>query len=224
MLKKRTDLNKASNTNTISIHKIDFVMNIGRKAYPNFVKGLRNPILAFKFIASIMKGYSYRLKYEKILKKATFGKRFRIRGRLKIIGPGKIIFGDDVRCAGTVTPHTHRPEAVIKIGDGVFLNGTRFGAAKLISVGSKCILADCRIMDTDFHSLSKDRHSPDAPVEIRPVYIGNNVWIGAQVGILKGVHIGDNSVIGFGSIVTTDLESNVVAMGNPAKVLKKIPD
>lgn len=55
-----------------------------------------------------------------------------------------------------------------------------------------------------------------------PVHIGNNVWIGAGVVILPGVTIGENSVIGAGSIVTKDIPANVVAVGNPCKVLREI--
>lgn len=57
-----------------------------------------------------------------------------------------------------------------------------------------------------------------------PVVIGNNVWIGSNSVILPGVHIGDNSVIGAGSIVTKDIPANVVAIGNPCKVLREIDE
>lgn len=55
-----------------------------------------------------------------------------------------------------------------------------------------------------------------------PVHIGNNVWIGANSVILPGVRIGDNTVIGAGSIVTKDIPANVVAVGNPCRVLREI--
>ena len=56
------------------------------------------------------------------------------------------------------------------------------------------------------------------------ITIGNNVWIGANVVINPGVKIGDNSVIGSGSVVTKDIPDNVVAVGNPCRVLRKITD
>ena len=56
------------------------------------------------------------------------------------------------------------------------------------------------------------------------VKIGNNVWIGAGVNVLPGVIIGDNSVIGAGAVVTKDIPSNVVAVGNPARVLREISE
>lgn len=56
----------------------------------------------------------------------------------------------------------------------------------------------------------------------KPITVGNNVWIGGNVVVLPGVTIGDNTVIGAGSVVTKDIPSNVVAVGNPCKVLRNI--
>ncbi len=73
-------------------------------------------------------------------------------------------------------------------------------------------------------------HPLDAPTRntfaewAEPVTIGDNVWIGGSVTILPGVTIGDNVVIGAGSVVCRDLPSDCVAAGNPAKVIKRIPD
>lgn len=54
----------------------------------------------------------------------------------------------------------------------------------------------------------------------KPIEIGNNVWIGGNVVVLPGVKIGDNTVIGAGSVVNKDIPSNVVAVGNPCKIIK----
>lgn len=56
----------------------------------------------------------------------------------------------------------------------------------------------------------------------KPITVGNNVWIGGNVVVLAGVRIGNNTVIGAGSVVTKDIPDNVVAVGNPCKVLKEI--
>ncbi len=56
-----------------------------------------------------------------------------------------------------------------------------------------------------------------------PIYIGHNVWIGAGCSILPGVTIGDNAVIGAGSVVNRDIPANVMAAGNPCKVIKVLP-
>ena len=56
----------------------------------------------------------------------------------------------------------------------------------------------------------------------KPIEIGNNVWIGGNVVVLPGIKIGDNTVIGAGSVVTKNIPSNVIAVGNPCKVIKEI--
>lgn len=73
------------------------------------------------------------------------------------------------------------------------------------------------------HPIDPDLRRKVAQFNI-PVRIGNNVWIGAGAVILPGVTIGDNSVIGAGSIVTKDIPANVVAVGNPCRVLREIND
>lgn len=56
----------------------------------------------------------------------------------------------------------------------------------------------------------------------RPIAIGNNVWIGAEVNVLPGVTIGDNCVIGAGSLVNKDIPANTLAVGNPCKIIRKL--
>lgn len=60
--------------------------------------------------------------------------------------------------------------------------------------------------------------------QAKPIIVGDNVWFGGSVTVLPGVTIGSNVVIGAGSIVTKDIPSNVVALGNPCKVLREITD
>ena len=68
-----------------------------------------------------------------------------------------------------------------------------------------------------------DTESRNAGLEYaHPIKVGNNVWIGAGVSVLPGVTIGNNTVIGAGSVVTKDIPNNVVAVGNPCRVIKKL--
>lgn len=155
----------------------------------------------------------------------TIGRNFRVRGKLKIRGPGRVIIGNDVIIDGRghpVTPFTHHKNATISIGSNSFINGTRFGCRNKIMIGEYAILGDARIMDTDFHSIYPNRWSRDAIVESHPIIVGENLWIGGAAVILKGVEIGDNSVVGFASVVTEDVPENCVVAGNPAKVIKRI--
>ena len=70
--------------------------------------------------------------------------------------------------------------------------------------------------------LSDGLKKHDCKTQTAPVIIGNNVWIGGNVNVLPGVTIGDNVVIGAGSVVNKDIPSNSVAVGNPCKVIKEI--
>lgn len=58
----------------------------------------------------------------------------------------------------------------------------------------------------------------------KPVHIGENVWLGGDVKILSGVSIGGNTIIGAGSIVTEDIPSNVIVVGNPCRVIRQITE
>lgn len=152
------------------------------------------------------------------------GRNFRVEGRLIVRGPGRVEFGDDVTIGMTVTPWTYHPDAVIRIGDRVFLNGTAFGCQERIEVGADGILANARIMDTDFHSTRRDRHTDGAPVRVAPVVLEENVWIGSNVGLLPGTRIGRNSVVGFGAVCSGDYPPDMIIAGNPARPIKPIPE
>jgi len=188
-------------------------------------KAIRNPLSALKFLWSIGKGYWYKAKYSILQKDVTIGRNFRVVKGLRIKGPGKVMIGDNVNVDGTtraVTPYTYSKEAVIRIGSNVFLNGTRFGCGILISIGDDCIIGDSSILDTDFHHVDpQKRHSPEPP-EAKPIIVERNVWVAGATIILKGVTIGENSVVGAGSVVTADIPRNHLALGNPAQVIKKI--
>lgn len=188
-------------------------------------KGLKSPLYLCDYVLSILRGYYYKFKYSIILNKAVFGKKFRVQGALKISGPGKVIIGDKVLINGLghpVTPFTQHKDAVIKIGSNSVVSGTRFGCQTAITIGEYALVGESRIMDTDFHSIYPDRWSPDAVIESSPIMIGKNVWITGGGAVLKGVHIGDNSVVGFGAVLSKTIPSNCVAAGNPATVIKQI--
>jgi acetyltransferase-like isoleucine patch superfamily enzyme len=118
---------------------------------------------------------------------------------------------------------TLRDNAVIKIGDDTGISGATICASQSVSIGKECLIgANVIIADTDFHPIDKvnRRHSDDVTrISTAPVKIGDNVFIGVNSVILKGVAIGDNSVIGAGSVVITNIPENVIAAGNPAKVI-----
>ncbi len=110
----------------------------------------------------------------------------------------------------------------ITIDDDVYIN---FG----------CIILDCAEVTIGSHTLLGPNvglyaanHSIDATERInggcqgKPIHIGKNVWLGGDVKVVPGVSIGDNTIIGTGSIVTKDIPSNVIAVGNPCHVIREI--
>lgn len=177
------------------------------------------------YIICRVNGFYYRSKFKVFRKKVQIGKSFKVRGRLRIKGPGMVIIGDNVHIDGkgqSVTPYTYSKTAVIRIGSNSYLNKTRFGCQDGIEIGPYAILGDAHILDTDFHSVEINRWSKEAKVLHSPITIGRNVWIAGKAIILKGVNIGDNSVIGPASVVTKDVPPNSFVAGNPARVIKDL--
>lgn len=189
-------------------------------------KGIKNPMKSYGYIKMLLRGYYYKTKYKLVSRRVRIGKNFKVIRRLSIKGPGTVLIGDNVLVDGsmyTVTPWTHDENASIIIGNNVFLNGTRFGCAKRIEVGDNCILGDCRILDTDFHSILPERRNDPEYIQSSPIKIGKNVWIGLGCVILRGVTIGDNSTISALSVVYNDVPEYTCCGGNPAVLIKRIP-
>ena len=112
-------------------------------------------------------------------------------------------------------------ETEIRIGNYCLISpGVRISAAKSVQIGDNCMFAaNVYISDSDWHGIY-NRIRPFRSE--KPVVLENNVWLGERVIVNKGVRIGENSVIGAGSIVTKDIPANVIAAGNPARVVKSI--
>lgn len=108
-------------------------------------------------------------------------------------------------------------EAVIEIGANCGFSGTVIGCATKIIFGDNVMCgANTLITDTDWHT-NDQRTGSDAPV-----IIGSGAWLGVNVTVLKGVTVGENTLVGAGSLVTRSLPSNAIAAGSPAKVIGQI--
>lgn len=105
----------------------------------------------------------------------------------------------------------------IIIGNDCGFSGTVIGAFTQITIGNnvKCG-ANTLITDSDWHQ-EDPRSGPP-----KPIVIGDNVWLGVNAVVLKGVTIGENTVIGANSLVVKDIPANVIAAGNPCKVIKSL--
>lgn len=108
--------------------------------------------------------------------------------------------------------------ANLKIGERCSIGDrTEIHCGESIDIGDYVIIAwDCNILDRDYHS-TEGKADKTAPVTI-----GSRVWIGCRAIILKGVTIGDGSVVAAGSVVTRDVPPGTLVAGNPAVVKKKV--
>ena len=121
----------------------------------------------------------------------------------------------------TLASHAH-----LSIGPDTGISGATICAARKVTIGANVLIgANVVICDTDFHPIRPEGrryNSNPQEISVSPVVIEDNVFIGTGAMVLKGVHIGKNSVIGAGSIVTKSIPENVVAAGNPAKVIETL--
>jgi acetyltransferase-like isoleucine patch superfamily enzyme len=123
------------------------------------------------------------------------------------------------------------------VGDFTLLNGALIMSEEHIEIGSYCLMSwNVGIADSDFHPIDPAQRMQDAlalapyyenrpprpALRTAPVRIRDNVWIGMGAVILKGVEIGENSVVAAGAIVTKSVPPNVVVAGNPAVVVKQL--
>jgi len=160
--------------------------------------------------------------------RVQFGRNFQTNGRLVIRGPGRVVFGDDVNAWAHAEKNvliTYTPDSRITIGSGTRLNGAGIMAYTHVEVGPRCILGSTLVFDSDFHPLDPARrHDPDAPVSCAPITLKENVWLGGQSAVLKGVTVGKNSVVAFRAVVSDDVPPNVVVVGNPARIVKSLAE
>lgn len=118
---------------------------------------------------------------------------------------------------------TNRCGARVIIGDNVGMSAVTISAFNEIIIGDNTMIGgNVLITDSDWHPISPDMRDCYEEAKTSPVNIGKNVFIGTRSIILKGVSIGDNTVIGAGSVVACDIPENVIACGNPCRVIKSL--
>jgi len=180
--------------------------------------------------------YSFILRFRFILHGVKVGKGLSVRGwiNLHISPKAKVVIGNNVMLksgfADNPTASSLRTGiwcysgAKLKIGDNTGIFGTIIVCSDSIKIGSNTLIAGgTHIYDSDFHSLEAGvRINGDGQVQTLPVRVGNQCWIGSCCIILKGVVIGDQAVIGAGSVVTKDVPPRQVWAGNPAKLIKEL--
>jgi len=192
-----------------------------------------------KFIYSLINKiyvsfYRFYLKFVGVL----CGRNLKIHGLPYILshGRGKIVLGDNLTLSSGEIANpiglNHRciirtigKEAEIWIGNEVGISGSTLLARNKIIISDGVLIgANCTIVDSDFHPLDpiQRRKMQTEGIESKPILLEENVWLGMNVIVLKGVTIGKNTIVGAGSVVVKSLPPNVIAAGNPAKVIRNI--
>lgn len=159
----------------------------------------------------------------------------KIIGKLILSNKGSINLGDNItfcskhraNLAGIYKPCSIAvlKGATLLIKENTGLSGCSIFCSKNIEIGKNCIIgANTHIWDTDFHPLNKDdrKTGNNEKIKKESIRIGNDVFIGANCIILKGVTIGDNSIIGAGSVIRQSIPENQIWAGNPAVFIKII--
>ncbi len=168
-----------------------------------------------------------------------WGRRWRLYGApvIQKHRRSRMCFGDGLQLRSTVRSNplgpnhpvilaTRRAGAILEVGVNFAMTGGSLCAAERIVIGDDVVVgANSILVDTDFHPMKAEgrRHVAESG-ETVPIRIGNDVFIGMNCLILKGVAVGDGAVIGAGSVVTRDVPPRMVAAGNPARVVGETAD
>jgi maltose O-acetyltransferase len=156
------------------------------------------------------------------LRDATSLGAVRLQGRAHVINRGRLIVGDRVRLDGSAVRLDLAcfEGARLVIGEGTYINyGSNIAAVSCVEIGANCMIGQYAIiMDSDHH----DAIDHSARGKTAPVIIGDNVWLGARVTVLRGAHIGAGAVVGAHSVVTGDIPPRTLAVGVPARVIRSL--
>jgi acetyltransferase-like isoleucine patch superfamily enzyme len=131
---------------------------------------------------------------------------------------GTIIIGSDTQI-GRQTYIGTGPSGRVVVGESVLINNfSSLGAFSELKIGDRCIFAAYLQATDATHGVDQSEDIKDAPIDSRPVSIGEGVWLGSHVVVLMGANIGAGAAIGAHSLVNCPIPDNVVAYGIPARV------
>lgn len=189
-----------------------------------------------KYCKSLFYFYYYNInKFLFYLKNVNIKKDYNIKGILYIKNKGTIKINNNFRAnsgkmynpigGDTVLRLIVQQNGILEIGKNVGISNSSIVCTNHISIGNNVLIGGgCKIWDTDFHALDPYIRiiEKDRVVNSKSITIHDNVFIGSQSLILKGVSVGKNSIIGAGSVVTRSIPENEIWAGNPAKFIKKV--
>lgn len=188
----------------------------------------------------------YHRKFDNIINRVVlwingveFDRSVLVSGRIFIRNEGKIRIGVGTRInsASWTNPIGGNDRTylqimrggVLSIGDNSAISNTAITVAESVNIGRNVFIgAGCKIYDTDFHPIEAEFRFGDTVditrTKTKRIIIEDGAFIGGHSIILKGTHIGENSVIGAGSVVARNIPANEIWAGNPARFIKKIKD
>ena len=144
----------------------------------------------------------------------------------------QVVIGDNTMQEARI--YFDKENAIVSIGNRCFIGYSKIVCSENVTIGDDVLISwGCTIVDHNSHSIYWDERCDDvinwihgkknwSNVNIKPVKIGNKVWIGFNSIILKGVNIGEGAIVGAGSVVTKDIPPYTIVAGNPAKIIRKI--
>ena len=188
-----------------------------------------------EFIYCIYGTFWFKLKI--LLNSIKIGKNTKVWGSTTLSkSPGaKIVIGDgfrvvsgSLRTTATISStnriKTYSNTSAIIIGNNVSINGVSITSrSKSIFIGNNVKIApNCIIVDSDFHCLEKEKRTEPCAERDKDVYISDDVWIGMNCTVLKGITIGKNTIVGANSLVNKSLDENAIYAGNPIRKIKNL--
>ncbi len=157
------------------------------------------------------------------------GENFKIEKGVFVLNEGRIQIGDSVTFSGfsdiQFSNHAN-PQPELRIGDDTYIgHGCAFNIGQAVTIGKHCNLATgVRLRDNDGHPMDAmaRRTQPTPPEGIGAIQIGDDVWIGTGAMVLKGVTIGDRSVVAAMAVVAGDVPPDTLVAGNPARAVRSL--
>jgi maltose O-acetyltransferase len=152
------------------------------------------------------------------------GERVRVWGKLVVSNSGQLEVGARVRFNAQPLPTELGigPGGKLEIGEGTYINyGCSIGATELVRIGPRCNIGSHVIMmDNDFHRMEPERRDELPPSA--PIVLEANVWLGVRVIVLRGVTIGEGSVVAAGSVVSKNVPPRTLVGGIPARTIRAL--
>jgi acetyltransferase-like isoleucine patch superfamily enzyme len=152
----------------------------------------------------------------------SVGARVRLRGRPAVTNNGRMVIGPNVQLVSTIATLelVTEPDGLLEVGERTLVNfGCSLVATELVRIGARCHIGPhSMLLDNQYHRVEPERRLERPPSE--PIIVGDNVWIGARSILLPGVTVGNDSCIGAGSVVTSDVAPRTLVAGVPARVIR----